>query len=78
MLSEELIDKKNRLEEIIKNSKNNFELLAKLRTECERLDVINNEIILNYNKTKFVIKKKKIKNIITFDGTLNKINNFEF
>ena len=78
MLSEELIDKKNRLEEIIKNSKNNFELLAKLRTECERLDVINNEIILDYNKTKFVIKKKKIKNIITFDETLNKINNFEF
>lgn len=78
MLSKELINKKNKLEKLMKNSKNDFELLAKLRIECERLDIINNEIILDYNKAKFTIKNNKVKSIVTFDESLNKFKEFHF
>ena len=78
MLDNELIGKKRELEKLLKTSKNDFELLSKLRLECERLNIINNEIILNYKKATFKIQNKKVKSIIAFDKNLNKFQEFHF
>ena len=80
MLSTELLEKKKHLDKILNNTKNDFDLFNILRTECDRIDFVNKEIILNFEKTKFNIDKKtkKVKKIITYDNDLHKIKEFLF
>lgn len=80
MLSIELLEKKKHLDKILNNTKNDFDLFNILRTECDRIDFVDKEIILNFEKTKFNIDKKtkKIKKIITYDNDLHKIKEFLF
>ena len=80
MLSIELLEKKKHLDKILNNTKNDFDLFNILRTECDRIDFIDKEIILNFEKTKFNIDKKtkKVKKIITYDNDLHKIKEFLF
>ena len=80
MLSTELLEKKKHLDKILNNTKNDFDLFNILRTECDRIDFVDKEIILNFEKTKFNIDKKtkKIKKIITYDNDLHKIKEFLF
>ena len=80
MLSTELLEKKKHLDKILNNTKNDFDLFNILRTECDRIDFVDKEIILNFEKTKFNIekKKKKVKKIITYDNDLHKIKEFLF
>ena len=80
MLSTELLEKKKHLDEILNNTKNDFDLFNILRTECDRIDFVDKEIILNFEKTKFNIDKKtkKVKKIITYDNDLHKIKEFLF
>ena len=80
MLSTELLEKKKHLDKILDNTKNDFDLFNILRTECDRIDFVDKEIILNFEKTKFNIdrKTKKVKKIITYDNDLHKIKEFLF
>ena len=80
MLSIELLEKKKHLDKILDNTKNDFDLFNILRTECDRIDFVDKEIILNFEKTKFNIDKKtkKVKKIITYDNNLHKIKEFLF
>ena len=80
MLSTELLDKKKHLDKILNNTNNDFDLFNILRTECDRIDFVDKEIILNFEKTKFNIDKKtkKVKKIITYDNDLHKIKEFLF
>ena len=80
MLSIELLEKKKHLDKILNNTKNDFDLFNILRTECDRIDFVDKEIILNFEKTKFNIDKKtkKVKKIITYDNNLHKIKEFLF
>ena len=80
MLSIELLEKKKHLNNILNNTKNDFDLFNILRTECDRIDFVDKEIILNFEKTKFNIDKKtkKVKKIITYDNDLHKIKEFLF
>ena len=80
MLSTELLEKKKHLDKILNNTKNDFDLFNILRTECDRIDFVDKEIILNFEKTKFNIDKKtkKVKKIITYDNNLHKIKEFLF
>ena len=80
MLSTELLEKKKHLDKILNNTKNDFDLFNILRTECDRIDFVDQEIILNFEKTKFNIDKKtkKVKKIITYDNDLHKIKEFLF
>ena len=80
MLSTELLEKKKHLDKILDNIKNDFDLFNILRTECDRIDFVDKEIILNFEKTKFNIDKKtkKVKKIITYDNDLHKIKEFLF
>lgn len=80
MLSIELLEKKKHLDKILNNTKNDFDLFNILRTECDRIDFVDKEIILNFEKTKFNIDKKtkKVKKIITYDNDLHKIKEFLF
>ena len=80
MLSIELLEKKKHLDKILNNTKDDFDLFNILRTECDRIDFVDKEIILNFEKTKFNIDKKtkKIKKIITYDNDLHKIKEFLF
>lgn len=80
MLSTELLEKKEHLDKILNNTKNDFDLFNMLRTECDRIDFVDKEIILNFEKTKFNIDKKtkKVKKIITYDNDLHKIKEFLF
>ena len=80
MLSTELLEKKKHLDKILNNTKNDFDLFNILRTECDRIDFVDKEIILNFEKTKFNIDKKtkKVKKIITYDTDLHKIKEFSF
>lgn len=80
MLSIELLEKKKHLDKILNSTKNNFDLFNILRTECDRIDFVDKEIILNFEKTKFNIDKKtkKVKKIITYDNDLHKIKEFLF
>ena len=80
MLSTELLEKKKHLDKILNNTKNDFDLFNILRTECDRIDFVDKEIILNFEKTKFNIDKetKKVKKIITYDNDLHKIKEFLF
>lgn len=80
MLSTELLEKKKHLDKILDNTKNDFDLFNILRTECDRIDFVDKEIILNFEKTKFNIDKKtkKVKKIITYDNDLHKIKEFLF
>lgn len=80
MLTDDLLNKKTRIDRIIKNTRNDFELFNTLRTECERIDFVDKDIILNFEKTKFKISKrqKKVKEIITYDKELNKFKKFSF
>ena len=72
MLSTELLEKKKHLDKILNNTKNDFDLFNILRTECDRIDFVDKEIILNFEKT------KKVKKIITYDNDLHKIKEFLF
>lgn len=80
MLSTELLEKKKHLDKILNNTKDDFDLFNILRTECDRIDFVDKEIILNFEKTKFNIDKKtkKVKKIITYDNNLHKIKEFLF
>ena len=80
MLSIELLEKKKHLDKILDSAKDDFDLFNILRTECDRIDFVDKEIILNFEKTKFNIDKKtkKIKKIITYDNNLHKIKEFLF
>ena len=80
MLSIELLEKKKNLDKILNSTKNDFDLFNILRTECDRIDFVDKEIILNFEKTKFNIDKKtkKVKKIITYDNDLHKIKEFLF
>ena len=80
MLSTELFEKKKHLDKILNNTNNEFDLFNILRTECDRIDFVDKEIILNFEKTKFNIDKKtkKVKKIITYDNDLHKIKEFLF
>lgn len=80
MLSIELLEKKKHLDKILNSTKNDFDLFNILRTECDRIDFVDKEIILNFEKTKFNIDKKtkKVKKIITYDNNLHKIKEFLF
>lgn len=80
MLSIELLEKKKHLDKILNNTKDDFDLFNILRTECDRIDFVDKEIILNFEKTKFNIDKKtkKVKKIITYDNDLHKIKEFLF
>lgn len=80
MLSIELLEKKKHLDKILNNTKDDFDLFNILRTECDRIDFVDKEIILNFEKTKFNIDKKtkKVKKIITYDNNLHKIKEFLF
>lgn len=80
MLSIELLEKKKHLDKILNNTNNDFDLFNILRTECDRIDFVDKEIILNFEKTKFNIDKKtkKVKKIITYDNDLHKIKEFLF
>ena len=80
MLSIELLEKKKHLDKILNNTKNDFDLFNILRTACDRIDFVDKEIILNFEKTKFNIDKKtkKVKKIITYDNDLHKIKEFLF
>lgn len=80
MLSIELLEKKKHLDRILNNTKDDFDLFNILRTECDRIDFVDKEIILNFEKTKFNIDKKtkKVKKIITYDNNLHKIKEFLF
>lgn len=80
MLSTELLEKKKHLDKILNNTNNDFDLFNILRTECDRIDFVDKEIILNFEKTKFNIDKKtkKVKKIITYDNDLHKIKEFLF
>ena len=80
MLSTELLEKKEHLDKILNNTKDDFELFNRLRKECDRIDFVDKEIILNFEKTKFNIDKKtkKVKKIITYDNDLHKIKEFLF
>ena len=80
MLSTELLEKKKYLDKILNNTNNDFDLFNILRTECDRIDFVDKEIILNFEKTKFNIDKKtkKVKKIITYDNDLHKIKEFLF
>lgn len=80
MLSTELLEKKKHLDKILNNTKDDFDLFNILRTECDRIDFVDKEIILNFEKTKFNIDKKtkKVKKIITYDNDLHKIKEFLF
>lgn len=80
MLSIELLEKKKHLDKILNNTNNDFDLFNILRTECDRIDFVDKEIILNFEKTKFNIDKKtkKVKKIITYDNDLHKIKEFSF
>lgn len=80
MLSTELLEKKKHLDKILNNTNNDFDLFNILRTECDRIDFADKEIILNFEKTKFNIDKKtkKVKKIITYDNDLHKIKEFLF
>ncbi len=80
MLSDDLLNKKTKIDKILKNTKNDFELFNVLRTECERIDFIDKDIILNFEKTKFKInkKQKRVKEIVTYDKELNKFKKFSF
>lgn len=80
MLSIELLEKKKHLDKILNSTKNDFDLFNILRTECDRIDFVDKEIILNFEKTKFNIDKKtkKVKKIITYDNDLHKIKEFLF
>ena len=62
MLSTELLEKKKHLDKILNNTKNDFDLFNILRTECDRIDFVDKEIILNFEKTKFNIDRKTNKN----------------
>ena len=75
MLSTELLEKKKHLDKILNNTNNDFDLFNILRTECDRIDFVDKEIILNFEKTKFNIDKKtkKVKKIITYDNDLHNI-----
>ena len=80
MLSTELLEKEKHLDKILNNTNNDFDLFNILRTECDRIDFVDKEIILNFEKTKFNIDKKtkKVKKIITYDNDLHKIKEFLF
>ena len=80
MLSTELLEKKKHLDKILNSAKDDFDLFNILRTECDRIDFVDKEIILNFEKTKFNIDKKtkKVKKIITYDNDLHKIKEFLF
>ena len=80
MLSIELLEKKKHLDKILNNTKDDFDLFNILRTECDRIDFVDKEIVLNFEKTKFNIDKKtkKVKKIITYDNDLHKIKEFLF
>ena len=80
MLSIELLEKKKHLDKILNSAKDDFDLFNILRTECDRIDFVDKEIILNFEKTKFNIDKKtkKVKKIITYDNDLHKIKEFLF
>ena len=80
MLSIELLEKKKPLDKILNSAKDDFDLFNILRTECDRIDFVDKEIILNFEKTKFNIDKKtkKVKKIITYDNDLHKIKEFLF
>ena len=80
MLSIELLEKKKHSDKILNSTKNDFDLFNILRTECDRIDFVDKEIILNFEKTKFNIDKKtkKVKKIITYDNDLHKIKEFLF
>ncbi len=80
MLSDDLLNKKTRIDKIIKNTKSDFELFNILRAECERIDFVKKDIILNFEKTKFKInkKEKRVKEIIAYDKELNKFKKFSF
>ena len=80
MLDRDLIEKKKHLDKILNNSENDFDLFRFLREECERIEEIDDDIILNFEKAKIKINKteKKIKSIITFDKNLQKIREFYF
>lgn len=80
MLSDDLLNKKTKIDKILKNTKNDFELFNVLRTECERIDFVDKDIILNFEKTKFKInkKQKRVKEIVTYDKELNKFKKFSF
>lgn len=80
MLSDDLLNKKTKIDEILKTTQNDFELFNVLRAECERIDFIDKDIILNFEKTKFKINKrqKKVKEIVTYDKELNKFKKFSF
>ena len=45
MLSIELLEKKKHLDKILNNTKNDFDLFNILRTECDRIDFVDKEII---------------------------------
>ena len=80
MLSIELLEKKKHLDKILNSAKDDYDLFNILRTECDRIDFVDKEIILNFEKTKFNIDKKtkKVKKIITYDNDLHKIKEFLF
>lgn len=80
MLNKDLIDKKKEIDKIINNSDNDFDLFRFLRKECERIEEIDDDIILNFEKAKFKVNKteRRIKSIITFDTNLRKIKEFYF
>lgn len=80
MLSTELIKKKKRINKILENNKIDYELINKLRKECERIDIIKENIVLNFQDTNIFIdtKTKKIKSIMTYDYNLRKYQEFLF
>ncbi len=80
MLSLDLLNKKQHLDKVLNATKDDFDLFNILRTECDRIDFLDKEIILNFEQTKFSIDKKtrKVKRITTFDKNLHKIKEFLF
>lgn len=80
MISKELLEKKKHLNKILNTTKNEFELFNVLRTECERINLIEDDIILNFEQATFKISKskKKVENIVVYDDTLKQFKEISF
>ena len=78
MLDNEIIRKKDEIENIAKRCKSNIDLINILRTKCDILNENEKDFILQLNDTNIVLNKrsKKVEYIVKFDKSLHKFKKF--
>lgn len=78
MTREEFLNRKQDIEEKIKKCKTEYDILNTLRTECDRIDIVKNLLVIEENNLRITINKntKKVKKISFYNEKTKKIENF--